>query len=339
MALRQPGQRQALNNFLFPSMHHFVTGAAGFIGSQLADSLLEDGARVSGVDDFFLGRPEHLDSARSNPGFRFFDCDISCPEQALESLRAACEWGGLPDIIWHLAANSDIAAGVGDDSVDFRRTLQTTFAVLKAAKSTGIKKIGFASTSAVYGERDDLLTEDSGPLLPISNYGATKLAGEALLSAAAERFLERIWIFRFPNVVGPRATHGAIFDLIAQLASRPASLKVLGDGSQTKPYLHVAELIAAMKFIVAEAKDRRNVFNIGPNSAGTSVTFIAERVIARVLPGTPIVYKGGDRGWVGDVPRFCYSTERLARLGWQPRLSSDEAVLCAIDEIAGTSAP
>jgi UDP-glucose 4-epimerase len=318
-------------------MHHFVTGVAGFIGSHLADCLLEEGDRVSGVDDFSLGRPEHLDHARQSPRFRFFERDISRTEHAIECLHDASEWEGRPDIIWHLAANSDIAAGVADASIDFRRTLQTTFAVLEAAKSEGVKKIAFASTSAVYGERNDLLTENSGPLLPISNYGATKLASEALLSAAAEIFVERLWIFRFPNVVGLRPTHGAILDFIARLASRPASLTVLGDGSQTKPYLYVSELIAAMKFIVAHASDRRNVFNIGPNGAGTSVAFIAERVVARTLPGTPIAYTGGDRGWVGDVPRFRYSTERLTQLGWQPRLSSDGAVLRAIDEIASSS--
>jgi UDP-glucose 4-epimerase len=296
-------------------MHHFVTGVAGFIGSQLADDLLERGERVSGVDDFSLGRPEHLHCARQNAGFRFFECDISEPSRAIDCVRSACEWQGVPDIVWHLASNSDVAAGVADAAIDFRRTLQTTFAVTQAAKAEGIRKIAFASTSAVYGERDDLLTESSGPLLPISNYGATKLAGEALLSAAAEIFLDRVWIFRFPNVVGPRATHGAIFDFMARLAARPDSLAVLGDGSQTKPYLHVAELIDAMNFIVAKAADRRNVFNIGPSGAGTRVAFMAERVIARVLPGTPIAYTGGDRGWVGDVPRFRYSTERLSRLG------------------------
>ena len=317
-------------------MHHLITGIAGFIGSHLTDSLLNGGDRVSGVDDFSLGRPENLEKARLSPKFHLFEGDVSRPREAVECVHAACEWGGTPDIIWHFAANSDIAAGVADASVDFKRTLQTTFAALEAAKAEGVKKIAFASTSAVYGERDDLLTENSGPLLPISNYGATKLASEALLSAAAEVFLERLWIFRFPNVVGPRPTHGAILDFIGRLASHPASLTVLGDGSQTKPYLHVSELIAAMKFIVAHATDRRNVFNIGPSGAGTSVAFIAERVVARTLPGTPIAYTGGDRGWVGDVPRFRYSTERLARLGWQPALSSDEAVVRAIDEIAGS---
>jgi UDP-glucose 4-epimerase len=318
-------------------MHHYVTGVAGFIGSHLADRLLEGGDRVSGVDDLSLGRREHLSYARLSPCFRFFEGDISHSEQAIACLRTASEWGGTPGIVWHLAANSDIAAGVADAAIDFKRTLQTTFAVLEAAQSVGVKNIAFASTSAVYGERDDLLTENSGPLLPISNYGATKLASEALLSAAAESFLERLWIFRFPNVVGPRPTHGAIFDFISRLASRPATLTVLGDGSQTKPYLYVSELVDAMKFIVEHATERRNIFNIGPSGAGTSVTFIAERVVARNSPGTHIEYRGGDRGWIGDVPRFRYSTERLTRLGWEPTLSSDEAVVRAIDEISGSS--
>jgi UDP-glucose 4-epimerase len=316
-------------------MHHFVTGVAGFIGSQLADSLLEAGEVVSGADDFSVGRPENLESARRSSKFLFFERDFSSVDQGTDCLKSVAAWQGAPDILWHLAANSDISAGVENASVDFKRTLQTTFAVIEGAKSAGVKKIAFASTSAVYGQRDEALNEDSGRLLPISNYGATKLASEALLSAAAETFVEMVWIFRFPNVVGPRATHGAIFDFVGRLATRPASLKVLGNGSQTKPYLHVAELIAAMKFIVDKAGDRRNVFNIGPNGAGTKVSFIAEQVIARLLPGTPIAYTGGDRGWVGDVPRFQYSTERLARLGWQPRLTSDEAVLRAIDEMAG----
>ena len=316
-------------------MHHFISGIAGFIGSQLADMLLASGARVSGADDFSLGRPENLPVAKDAPRFRFTECDISDTAAAVECLGAAAEWAGTPDIVWHLAANSDISAGTLDASIDFKRNLQTTFAVLEAAKAVGTKKIAFASTSAVYGERYDLLTEESGPLLPISNYGATKLASEALLSAAAESFLERIWIFRFPNVVGPRATHGAIFDFTKQFVQGANVLKVLGDGSQTKPYLHVSELIEAMTFIVTKANGRRNVFNIGPQGEGTSVRFMAEQVIARVKPGTAIAYTGGDRGWVGDVPRFRYSTEKLAHLGWKPKLASDEAVLKAVDEIAG----
>lgn len=315
-------------------MHHFVTGAAGFIGSQFIDDLLGEGHFVTGADDLSLGRLAHLTTARRSAKFLFVERDISRNDAAEECLRQAVAFAGIPDLIWHLAANSDIASGATEPAVDFRRTLQTTFAVIEGARAIGARNIAFASTSAVYGESDEALDEDAGPLLPISYYGATKLASEALLSAAAETFLERIWIFRFPNVVGPRATHGAIFDFMARLAAKPAALKVLGDGTQTKPYLHVSELNAAMRFIVDHAKERRNVFNIGPNGAGTSVAFIAAKVIAQLRPGASIAYTGGDRGWIGDVPRFRYSTTKLSRLGWQPKLSSDQAVLRAIDELA-----
>jgi UDP-glucose 4-epimerase len=316
-----------------PPIRHLITGVAGFIGSQLADALLAVGDEVAGVDDFYLGKPAHLTAARANPRFRFVEADVADVTTATQAF-AQLSSDRRPDVVWHLAANSDIAAGVADLAIDFRRTLQTTFATVEAAKAIGARAIAFASTSAVYGEADRLLTEDVGPLLPISNYGAAKLAGEALLSAAAESSLDRLWIFRFPNVIGPRATHGALHDFAGRLACRPASLRVLGDGTQTKPYLHVSELIEAMRFIVGCATARRNLFNIGPEGAGSRVSFLAETIIARMAAGTPIAYTGGDRGWVGDVPRFSYSTERLAKLGWRPRLSSDEAVRRAVDELA-----
>lgn len=314
-------------------MHHFITGIAGFIGSQLADALLADGHRVSGIDDLSLGRREFLTGAQASPQFHFAIADCSDPDAASAALAAASDWGGTPDIVWHLAANSDIAAGVADLGIDYARTVGTTFGLLQAARAHGVKRIAFASTSAIYGERDGALAEDSGPLLPISNYGATKLASEALLSAAAESFLDRLWIFRFPNVVGPRSTHGAIHDFIARLGNDPARLVVLGDGRQTKPYMHVSELIAAMRFIVEKAAERRNVFNIGPDGPGTSVAFMAEATVARAAPGAKIKFAGGDRGWTGDVPRFALATGRLRSLGWTPQLTSDQAVQRTIDEL------
>lgn len=316
--------------------HHFITGVAGFIGSHLADSLLADGYHVSGMDDFSLGRREHLDGARTSGKFQLVDGDCSQVENVRDALSVVTAWKGVPDMIWHMAANSDIAAGTADASIDFNRTLRTTFATIEAARAGGVRRIAFASSSAVYGERDDLLTEDSGPLLPISNYGAAKLAGEGLISAAAETSLEAVWIFRFPNVVGPRPTHGVIFDFARRLARDPSRLDVLGDGAQEKAYLHVSELVSALRFACSHSSAKRNVFNLGPEGKGTRVSVIAEKTVAAMAPGAKIVYGGGDRGWVGDVPRFRYSIEKLAQLGWRPQLSSDAAVSRAIAEIAAT---
>ena len=313
-------------------MHHFVTGVAGFIGSQLADRLLSTGACVSGVDDLSLGRLDFLRGAQNQANFRFFCADVSEQSAAEVAMIAGQDALGPIDMIWHLAANSDIAAGNKDSIIDLRRTLQTTYATVEAAKVLNIRAIAFASTSAVYGHNECKLSETAGPLLPISNYGAMKLASEAILSAAAESYLDHLWIFRFPNVIGPRLTHGAIFDFVARLAAGEPKLKVLGNGTQEKPYLHVSELLDAMCFIVSRARDRRNLFNIGPEGPNTSVRYIAEQTIRRFGANIGIVYTGGDRGWVGDVPRFTYDTSRLARLGWRPTMASDQAVLKTIDE-------
>jgi UDP-glucose 4-epimerase len=200
-------------------------------------------------------------------------------------------------------------------------------------REAGIKRIAFASSSAVYGVHDESLDENTGPLFPISNYGAMKLASEALISAAVESFLECSWIFRFPNVIGPRATHGIIFDLLTKLSEAPPDLEVLGDGTQQKPYLHVSELLDAMFLIHEKATDSLNWFNIGPADDGATVLQIAQAVQRQVSPSTPIRFTGGDRGWVGDVPRFRYSIEKVKELGWVPTMTSAQAVERAVTEI------
>lgn len=317
-------------------MHHLVTGAAGFIGSHLTARLVTAGHRVSCLDDLSLGRRDYLASLADNAAFALLEVDLRDGVATNLAFEKVVAWAGVPDVVWHLAANSDIPAGVANRDVDFGRTFLTSKCVLDAMNRVGARQLAFASTSAVYGELPTLLTESTGPLLPTSNYGAAKLAAEAFISAASEVSLDRSWIFRFPNVVGPHATHGVIYDLINRLQSRPPSLKVLGDGNQAKPYLHVTELVDAINFIVEHAQDRRSVFNIGPGSQSTSVRFIAETVIAKVCGDAPIpiAYTGGDRGWAGDVPRFQFSTDKLARLGWTPKLNSDEAILRAVSEIA-----
>jgi UDP-glucose 4-epimerase len=239
-----------------------------------------------------------------------------------------------PQTVWHLAANSDIPAGVADPNVDLRDTFLTTYNVLNFMRRCKIEGIAFASTSAVYGEHKERLVETLGPLLPISNYGAMKLASEGAISAAVESVLKRACIFRFPNVVGSRGTHGVIYDLICKLMGRPNTLEVLGDGRQRKPYLHVSELVDAMLFIWDNAREKVALYNIGPEDDGAEVSYIAQTVVEVSGRNTPLHFTGGDRGWVGDVPRFRYSVEKLARLGWRPKMKSADAVRRAAGELA-----
>ena len=314
-----------------------IAGGAGFVGANLLSVLSREDRHLVILDNLSRGREQYLENAqRVAPGtVHFFNVDLSDLAQTLRGFKFANDLGQV-DEVWHLAANSDIPAGVLDASVDLRDTFMTTFALLEAMKSFNICIIHFASSSAIYGDLGDVpLHESIGPLMPISNYGAMKLASEALISAAAESYLERANLFRFPNVVGIPATHGVILDFINKLLVNPEKLHVLGDGSQQKAYLHASDLIVAMMIIRAQKiAGKVSIVNIGPVDHGVTVRCIAEQVVARVSPRAAIEFGQGNKGWVGDVPRFNYSTDRLQSYGWEPALGSAAAITRAIDEIA-----
>ncbi|MDR1685279.1 MAG: NAD-dependent epimerase/dehydratase family protein [Desulfovibrio sp.] len=316
-------------------MSTILIGGAGFIGSRLARRLLERGEHVLVIDNLCRGRRAFLQDMPGHAHLEFVEADAADPD-ALLRVCTPFHARFPTAVVRHMAANSDIPAGIADPAVDLRDTFMTTYAALQVMKTLGLKRLAFASSSAVYGDHgpETLLREESGPLLPISNYGAMKLASEALIGAAAESFLDRALIFRFPNVVGIPATHGVILDFIRKLRTSPGRLEVLGNGTQQKAYLHVEELVEAMLFIEERASGKLSLYNIGPEDAGCRVSDIAEAVVARVAPRADIVYGTEERGWVGDVPKFRYCVDKLARLGWKPRLSSLEAVRRAVEEIA-----
>jgi UDP-glucose 4-epimerase len=309
-------------------MRILVTGGAGFIGSHLCDRLLERSDEVWCVDNLRLGRRRNIAHLESQPGFHFVELDL------LDRPRLTGLFDGAKfDAVFHMAANSDIAAGVSDFRLDLELNQLTTVAVLEEMKAHNVMRLFFASTSAIFGETDALLFEDFAPLRPISFYGASKLAAEAYISVFAHTFGCLAVILRFPNVVGERATHGVIYDFLRKLESNPATLEVLGNGEQLKPYLYVMDLIDAMLI----AWDKMNAPLTVYHAAGigaTSVREIAQIVVAAAgRADTRVVFTGGDRGWPGDVPRFRYDTTRLQALGWRPQRGSTEAVRHAVARI------
>jgi UDP-glucose 4-epimerase len=312
-----------------------IIGGAGFIGSKITRHFLEKGESVLVLDNLCRGRKEFIENIPGQERLSFVNTDIS---YLLASLKALNEYHAKNpvSVIWHMAANSDIPAGIVDAQVDLRDTFMTTYVVLESMKILGIKDLVFASSSAVYGDHGGnlALREDTGPLLPISNYGAMKLASEGLISAAAESFLDHAWIFRFPNVIGAPATHGVILDFIRKLKKTPNQLDVLGNGTQQKAYLHVNELVEGMLFLVERINDKINLYNIGPSDEGCRIADIAAAVVERVSLGAEIVFGKEERGWVGDVPKFRYCIEKAGKIGWRPKLSSAEAMRRAVDEVA-----
>jgi len=304
-----------------------ITGGAGFIGSHLCDRLLEDGSSVTALDDLSLGRKEFLARAQENKNFRFIQGDILDEEVLLPIFKE-----GKFDSVFHLAANSDIQRGGRETDHDLKLTFLTTFRILDAMRKFNVRQLFFASSSAIYGEATGKIGENHGPVQPVSFYGAGKLAAEAYISAFAHHFMIRSWIYRFPNVIGPRLTHGVVHDFIKKLQNDPGKLPILGDGTQEKPYLHVTDLIDAMLLCRKKLSQPLNCVNIGVESR-TTVRRIAEIVTEEMgLKNVEFQFSGGPRGWAGDVPFYQYDLSRVKGLGWRARLTSEQAIRRAVRE-------
>lgn len=310
-------------------MKILVTGGAGFIGSHLDDALIARGHNITVVDNMVLGRKENITHLMDNPNFKFVEADILDAE-TMHTVFAE----GQFEMVYHLAANSDIQKGGKDPMVDYQLTFNTTFQILQLLKEFEIKKFFFASTSAIFGETYDVLSEDHGPLKPVSNYGAGKLASEAFISAFSSTYGIQTWITRFPNVVGERFTHGVIYDFIKKLRNNPKELEVLGNGEQCKPYVYVKDLVEGILYVIDHASDKYNVYMLGSDSR-TKVKEIAAMVIEEMGLDAQIRYTGGDRGWVGDVPEFRYDLTKVNTLGWVAPHNSNDSVRLAIQKALG----
>lgn len=310
-------------------MNILITGGAGFIGSHLCDYLLTENNSVTAVDNLVLGRKDNISHLFGVKNFQFVEADL-LDEDIIKKLFSTGDF----DMVYHLAANSDIQRGGKDPMVDYNLTFNTTFNVLQCMREYYVKKLFFASTSAIYGETYDRLTENYGPLRPVSNYGAGKLASEAFISAFSSTYNIQTWITRFPNVVGERFTHGVIYDFIHKLKNNPEVLTVLGNGEQIKPYLYVKDVVEGILFVCENTHERFNVYNLGSDSR-TTVKEIAAMVIEEMGLNARIAYTGGDRGWVGDVPEFKYDLSKINALGWYAKHDSNASVRLAIQKALG----
>ena len=282
---------------------------------------------VTVYDNLSSGKREFIQQHFGKSNFRFIEADILNFDALNEAIANH-------DMVFHLAANPDVRAGITNTRLDLQQGALATYNVLEAMRLKQVSKIVFASSSTVYGEAGiKAVAEDYGPLLPISLYGASKLACEGLISAFCGVFDMQAWIFRFANVVGSRASHGVIFDFISKLKQSPEELEILGDGAQEKPYLYVDDCVNGILFGLDHSQEQVNVLNLGTD-ASTNVTAIANMVVeAMGLSRVKFKYTGGDRGWKGDVPQVRFDMAKMKNSGWKARYNSDEAVRQAIKDI------
>ncbi|ELZ46259.1 NAD-dependent epimerase/dehydratase [Halorubrum distributum JCM 9100] len=289
-----------------------VTGGAGLVGSHLAAALLDRGATVRVADDLSKGTRDRVPD-----GAEFVEADVTDSDDVARAVTEDL------DAVFHFAAYTD--TNYDDDRVLFEENTEMTYTVLERMREVGVDRFAFTSSSTVYGEAPRPTAEDYAPLEPISIYGSSKLADEALISTFAHSYGVQSWVFRFANIVGPRQRGNVIPDFIEKLDEDPTELEILGDGRQEKSYMHVSECVDAIQHVVEHADDAYNVYNLGTRTT-TSVTDIADIVSEELGVEPEYAYTGGDRGWTGDVPKMRLSIEKLADLGWEPSIESDAAV-------------
>jgi UDP-glucose 4-epimerase len=300
-------------------MKAFVTGGAGFIGSNLVDRLLRDGHEVTAYDNMSTGHERFLVSARANPHFTFVAGDILDDRRLAEVMRGH-------DIVFHLSANADVRFGTQHPRRDLEQNTIGTWNVLEGMRAHAIKRIVFSSTGSVYGEASVIPTPEDAPFpVQTSLYAASKLAGEGMISAYCEGYDMRGWIFRFVSILGERYTHGHVFDFYKQLLAHPTNLSVLGDGHQRKSYLYVQDCVEAILTALERCDGRVNILNLGTDEYVEVNESIA--VIADELKLTPqLSYGGGVRGWIGDSPFIFLDCQCMRKLGWKPKRNIRESV-------------
>ncbi len=312
----------------------FITGVAGMVGSNLLKKKINVSNKIIiGIDNFVLGKEKFIKDSLKKKNFFFYKSDLGKKFKS-KKLSDILKKNYLSEV-WLLAANSDISKGISNSYLDFKNTYLTTFNTMEFIKKFLKKKtkIFFTSSSAVYGNINKTISENSGPLLPISNYGSMKLASEAYLSTFSYLNKSNIFIFRFPNVVGENLTHGIIFDMKKKILSRKKFVQVLGNGNQIKPYSHVLEILKCIVFISKIShKKKLNIFNIGTDDKGMKVRNIVNTMTKKYRSKKKIKYQKKNIGWKGDVPKYSYSTKKIKKLGFTFTLSSRESVLRAIEE-------
>jgi UDP-glucose 4-epimerase len=309
-----------------PKTRVFVAGGAGFIGSHLVEALLlRPNTTVVVYDNVTSGTRSRLRTVLGHERLHLVIGDIRSFDNLVDAMEG-CEH------LYLLASNPDIAMAITDPAVDFWQGTYLTHNILEAMRVNRVPRVTYASGSGVYGDQGETeVDEEFGPLIPISTYGASKLASEAMIAAYAHMFGIHGVVFRFANVVGPRQTHGITYDFVRRLLEDPSQLRILGDGSQSKSYIHVSDVVGAMMLLTEQRWEGFEIFNVGTGDYIT-VSEIADLVVERMgLEKIPYSYTGGDRGWKGDVPVVRFRSTKLASRGWRCAYNSREAIIASID--------